>query len=253
MRRFVRAVPVVVALVAAVAVPVAIAPPARAAGEFRFVESSMEATEDEAIVRVLVQRTDLPVARATVGYRTEAGTAGPGEDYAEDSGNLVFAVGETSAFFTVFLRDDEVGEEKETVLLRLLDSSWSMATLTIVDDDGAAVASTREAAAAAPAVPPTTAPPAPGQAQAIAAPAAAAPSPARTLRRTVVARAGVAAPRRVNVRQSPVTPFELRPAPQGTEVPGIPADVDPLLAVLAGLLLARVAAEVWFRSRSDIA
>jgi hypothetical protein len=68
-------------------------------------------------------------------------------------------------------------------------------------------------------------------------------------RRLVATRPATPTPRRVTVRQSPVTPFELRPAP-GTSATTIPGAVDPAIAVLAGLLLAKVAAEVWFRART---
>lgn len=250
MKRLGRGSSLVGALLVALAVPALTATPARATGDFRFAEPSITASESQTVVRVAVHRTDLPVSRASVDYRTEAGTATPASDYAETSGTLTFGVGETYAVFTVLLRDDVATEEHETVMLRLSNASASVVTLTIEDDDDAfeEVASGDGASLpAAPAAAPS------GEARAGSSPAhprtnaVAVTAPRRVA--TPPRPRAVATPRRVNVRQSPVTPFELRPSPRPATGTGNPDEVDAGLAVLAALVLSRVAAEVWFRSR----
>ena len=251
-----RALVVLVAFVAAVA-GVGAVPAAAAAdsGQVRFAESSLQAVEG-AQVRVVVERVDLPVSRLVVHYRTAdvAGSAAAGPDYVQSSGALVFDVGVRSNTFTVWLRDDEVSEETEHLLLHLEVSSGTGAStrLTILDDDFDAAGAASDTPASA------SGPPASGVATA--APSAPAPvvvvSPARSSRaasvaaprtRTRVSRP--AAPRRIILQQTPSTPFELRPVPGSFDEAGGPTAVDPLLALAAGLLLARVAAEAWFRTR----
>lgn len=217
---------------------------AGAAESFRFVEPAMQVAEGQAIVRVVVERTDLPVSRVTVDYRLESGTATEREDFAGGAGRLVFDVGERQATVIAYVRDDDLAEEREHFLVQLLGPSSASATISIIDDDGTAPATATPAA--------STAPPAPADAPPSAGPAAvtAAPPRTETVRRRVAAtRSAAPAPRRVTVRQSPVTPFELRPAP-GTSATSMPSAVDPAIALLAGLLLAKVSAEVWFRART---
>ncbi|MCL5097164.1 MAG: hypothetical protein M1608_06500, partial [Candidatus Omnitrophica bacterium] len=81
----------------------------------------------------------------TVDYATIfGGTATAGQDYLDTSGQLVFAPGETTKSFTVSIKDDNLVEGNETVLLQLTNPTGSAqldlatATLTIVDNDFAA-------------------------------------------------------------------------------------------------------------------
>ena len=222
----------------------------------RFVGGALHSVEGRGPVRVTVERTDLPVSRLLVHFRTEnGGASSPAvaeSDYLHTEGTLVFEVGVRSSSFTVSVRDDDVPEETEHLLLHLETSSGSGAStrLTILDDD-AAPASAPSAETGSP----SGAAEDPSPAGAVTAPESAPPvvvaSPAGVRRpltastrtRTAAARP---APRRIILQQTPTTPFELRPA-DGSSGPA-PA-VDPLLALGAGLLLARVAAEAWFRAR----
>ena len=225
------------------------------ASGFRFEESEFQSAEGQPIVRVVVRRTSLPVGRALIDYRTEAGSAAEGTDFQGTRGTLVFDVGASTASFSVLLRDDDVAEDAvERFSVLLVDRETSeRATVTIVDDDRrAAASSSAPVATVAPAVPTTVAAPVgSGGATAV---AAAAPPTARGRARASAPAAASSGRRRVTVRQSPVTPFELRPVgPPGGAQGGAGTTVDPLVAVAAGLLLARVAAEVWFRARTAVA
>jgi hypothetical protein len=164
-------------------------------------------------------------------------TAEEGRDFAGGAGRLVFDVGEQQATIVVYLRDDEIAEDRETLVVQLLGPSTASATITIVDDDGAVGAMTSATEGVAPAAAP---PPA------AAAPTPAAAPPADVVRRRLVAtRPATPTPRRVTVRQSPVTPFELRPAPgtfQGAYVVNDRTAVDktPDILVEAAELLLHV-------------
>jgi hypothetical protein len=237
------------------------ATPARAAAaesaQVRFAESSLQVVENRGQVGVLVERVDLPVSRLLVHYRTESvvSSAEAGTDYVHTAGTLVFDVGVRSNVFTVWVRDDDVAEETEHLLLHLETSSGTGASarLTILDDD---VATAEDEAVAVPPAPKAggggTAPSGPvvvASSAGSSRPVAVAPSrPVRT--RIQVARP--AQPRRIILQQTPTTPFELRPSGGSVSGSGM-VKVDPLLALGAGLLLARVAAEAWFRARIALA
>ena len=227
----------------------------------RFADSAPTVLEGRSHVAVAVERTDLPVSRLLVHYRTEDGPASAGSDYVHTAGTLVFEVGERTAAFTVYLRDDAVAEETEHLQLHLQTSSGSGAStrVTIIDDDlppspstasgggpgGATTATSvpgRSSVTAA--APPTTTQPV------VVAASAGVSRPAPSARvRTRVVPAARPVPRRITLQQTPTTPFELRPSGGTAGVVGAPTAVDPLLALAAGLLLARVGAEVWFRAR----
>lgn len=225
------------------------------ASPVRFADSALYVAEGRGPLRVVVERTDLPVSRVVVDFRTEdggpTGGASAGEDYVHTEGTLVFDVGVSSSAFTVMMLGDEITEETEHLLLHLESSSGSGAStrVTIVDDDLA------PAGSAADSVPPTSTP-----ARSALAPPPTSPPPvvvasSAGLRRPASMRAGSTsaaarpgAPRRIILQQTPATPFELRPSGGAG---GVATAVDPLLALGAGLLLARVAAEVWFRTRVD--
>ena len=234
----------------------AAAAPAAAAQEtvqVRFAEPSLQAVENRGAVRVVVERVDLPVSRLLVHYRTAevASSATPPGDYVHTAGTLVFEVGVRSSAFTVFVRDDEVAEDTEHLLLHLETSSGSGASsrLTVLDDD---LPPARDVPAASTVVttPPSGTPTPPVVV------ASSANSTRRVVvvpaRRRVPAAARVAPKRRIILEQTPTTPFELRPAPGSSGGEAATTVVDPVLALGAGLLLARVAAEAWFRARIAI-
>jgi hypothetical protein len=75
--------------------------PAQAAPSFRFADPDPQVAEGQPFVRVVVERTDLPVSRATVDYRLESITAEEGRDFAGEAGRLVFDVGEQQATIVV--------------------------------------------------------------------------------------------------------------------------------------------------------
>ena len=230
--------------------------------------SAMQGVEgrDDQVV-VVVERTDLPVSRLLVRYRTQDGPAVAGSDYVPVAGTLVFEVGTRTSSFTVPLRDDEVVEQVEHLLVHLEASSGSGASarLTLLDDDqppsfpsssSSSSSSSDEAGSSTPAAP---APDPSTRSGAVAAPVPAPPpvvvASSAGARRPVVTRtrpraaAARPAPRRIILQQTPTTPFELRPADGSAGALGPVTAVDPVLALVAGLLLARVAAEVWFRVR----
>ena len=233
----------------------------------RFADAAIHGVEGRGQVQVVVERTDLPVSRLLVQYRTEDGPFEPsaralaGTDYVHAAGTLVFEVGVRSASFSVMVRDDDVVERTEHLLLELQLSGGGGASsrLTLLDDDLSSTSPSVETGAAS--ASPVTAPPARSSGGATPAPAAPPPvvvASSAGVRRPVVVRtrpraAAVArrpeASRRIVLQQTPSTPFELRPVPGSSTATGVATAVDPLLALAAGLLLARVAAEVWFRAR----
>jgi hypothetical protein len=233
------------------------APVSADGGPVAFADAAPQVEEGGAPARIVVNRLDLPVSRLVVSYATEAGTAESGSDFLDTRGSLVFEVGDRSLSFVVPIRDDQAVEPTEHLVLRLVANQTSTtARLTIIDDDRPATPAPSPAGSstAAPVTGRTaTGGAATGGAATATNAAAVAPPVAAPVRRRLVASAPVR--RKVVLRQNPVTPFELRPAAPSTSSlpPTEPTDVDPLLALLGGLLLARVAAEVWFRVRAAAA
>jgi hypothetical protein len=90
---------------------------------------------------VTVTRTGDTTGTATVDYATSDGTASKQKDYTQALGTLVFAPGETSKAFTVFVDDDAFAEGAETVVLTLSNpvgttlGATPTATLTINSND----------------------------------------------------------------------------------------------------------------------
>ncbi len=84
---------------------------------------------------------------ATVDYATSNGTADKHSDYEQTLGTLVFAPGQTSASFTVFVPDDRLAESPETLNITLSNpvgttlGTPASATLTINDNDTASAPS----------------------------------------------------------------------------------------------------------------
>lgn len=243
-------------------------------GGVRFSSSNMEIDETAESLRVTVERTGaLHVSRLIVDFATESGSARGGSDYADTTGTLTFEVGESFKSFAIRVRNDADVEEREQFTVRLSNARGDAPamggpmTISIWDDDtppfdpeatGVATpagdtAARRSAPARAPIAAPqvAAAPPSASPATVARPPATSvrpAPRPATRVRRASASTAR----RQVSFRQSPVTPFELRPAATGAPTgPALPARVDPLLALVAGLLLARVGAEVWFRARVE--
>ena len=66
---------------------------AQSAASVRFTDSAPTAMEGRGPVVVTVERTDLPVSRLLVHYRTQDGAAAAGSDYVHTAGTLVFEVG----------------------------------------------------------------------------------------------------------------------------------------------------------------
>ncbi|MDQ3106442.1 MAG: hypothetical protein M3Q68_01365, partial [Actinomycetota bacterium] len=166
-RRLIRAL--VVVAVPAVAAATGAGSAVAAEGDFRFTQPQAQIPEAQAMVRIVVERLDLPVSRAVVGYRTEGRSAIAGEDFLDATGTLVFDVGVTTSSFTLFLRDDDRVEPPEQLIVHL--STNTSSTLTILDDDQAATPGPPARATVA-APPPTTAAP-----RVLTAPATEAPAP----------------------------------------------------------------------------
>lgn len=244
-------------------------------GGVRFSSLNVEIDENAESLRVTVERTGaLHVSRLVVDFATESGSARGGSDYADSAGTLTFEVGESFKSIAIRVRNDADVEEREQFTVRLSNArgdtptTGGPMTIAIWDDDtppfdpaaaevGPPAGETAGVRRTAPARVPIAAPQV-ALAPATAAPAAvASPSTAdaRPAPRPVARARGASASsarRQVSFRQSPVTPFVLRPATTGAATaPALPARVDPLLALIAGLLLARVSAELWFRTRFE--
>jgi hypothetical protein len=89
-----------------------------------------------------VLRTGGEACGVTVHYATSAATANANDDYTPATGTLSFGAGQTSASFSVALRNDTVNEANETVNLVLANptggaklGSQATAVLTILDDE----------------------------------------------------------------------------------------------------------------------
>ena len=88
---------------------------------------------------------DAPSGRpVAVKYRTEEGTAKPGEDYGDTDGTVTLEAGQTAATIRVRLLNDTLEEPDETFTVRLMELenelthaelADSTATGTIIDDD----------------------------------------------------------------------------------------------------------------------
>src|SRR6185295_13238043 len=98
-----------------------------------------------ATATITVERIGLAGPAVSVNYSTTDGTAQAGSDYQGTSGTLNFAPSQTSATFTVTIKNDALIEPDETVALSLSGAtggaqltSGATATLTITNDDIAA-------------------------------------------------------------------------------------------------------------------
>jgi glucose/arabinose dehydrogenase len=111
-------------------------------GTLSFSASTYQRNEDGSSISIKVLRTGGAASGVAVGYATAPGTANPTTDYTHASGTLNFAAGQSSASFTVLLKNDAVVEADETVSLSLGNPTGGAklgarptAVLTILDDD----------------------------------------------------------------------------------------------------------------------
>jgi hypothetical protein len=111
-------------------------------GTLSFGASTYQRNEDGSSISIKVLRTGGAASGVAVGYATAPGTANPTTDYTHASGTLNFAAGQSSASFTVLLKNDAVVEADETVSLSLGNPTGGAklgarptAVLTILDDD----------------------------------------------------------------------------------------------------------------------
>lgn len=82
-------------------------------GSFMFSRSTFDATEDDGIATVIVNRVGGTLHTASVSYTTINGSAAPGLDYTTTSGTLTFAPGEQSKAFTVPIIRDNTSDSGE--------------------------------------------------------------------------------------------------------------------------------------------
>ncbi|MEH2180624.1 PA14 domain-containing protein [Nostoc sp.] len=95
--------------------------------------------EGDGTAKVIVTRGNASAA-ASVDYTTEDGTAKAGSDYKTVSGNLSFAVGQTSNTIAIPIVDDNVGESNETFTLKFsnpvgVQLTNQQTSITIIDND----------------------------------------------------------------------------------------------------------------------
>jgi len=111
-------------------------------GVLSFSSGAYERSESGGSATIKVLRTGGAASGVTVHYATSAATASATDDYTSATGTLSFGAGQTSATFSVALRNDTVNEANETVNLVLANptggaklGSQPTAVLTILDDE----------------------------------------------------------------------------------------------------------------------
>ena len=116
------------------------APPA--AGSLRLSGSTYTVAENAASQLITVNRVGGSFGAVTVDYATANGSATAGQDYANTSGTLSFAGGQTSRTFTVPMLDDTAYEGDESFAVSLQNPTGgaaidapSTATVTITEND----------------------------------------------------------------------------------------------------------------------
>ncbi|MGI9473202.1 MAG: lectin-like domain-containing protein [Rubripirellula sp.] len=106
-----------------------------------FDQSLFVVDEADSSIVVQVKRSGDLSQQATVDFATRSGTATAGEDFGEESGTLIFGVGQASQQITISLSDDDDAEGTERFSVQLVDStgsgivSPSVAVVQITDDD----------------------------------------------------------------------------------------------------------------------
>ena len=111
-------------------------------GVLNFSSGAYERSESGGSATIRVLRTSGAASDVTVHYTTSAGTASATADYTPVAGTLSFAAGQTSASFSVVIKNNTIPEANETVNLILASPTGgatlgtrSTAVLTILDDD----------------------------------------------------------------------------------------------------------------------
>ncbi len=111
-------------------------------GELEFSASQYTVMETADKAEIPVLRRYGSVGAGTVRWRTQAGTATPGEDYVETTGTLIFATGVVQQICEIPLLDDADMEGPETIQVILYEpegdlllGSVTTAWLTIQDDE----------------------------------------------------------------------------------------------------------------------
>ena len=111
-------------------------------GEVAFAAAQYAEREDNGFAAIAVERLNGRDGEVSVRWRTQAGTATPGADYAEATGTVTFADGSVQEIFEVQLLDDADQEGSETVQLFLEQPEGGAtlglptnAWLTIQDDE----------------------------------------------------------------------------------------------------------------------
>jgi hypothetical protein len=108
----------------------------------QFSAANYAINENQGTATITVTRSGDSSAAVSVNYATSNGTASAGTDYTAASGTLNFAIGQTTATFTVPILNDSAVENSETINLTLSNpssgatlGSQATATLTITSDD----------------------------------------------------------------------------------------------------------------------
>jgi glucose/arabinose dehydrogenase len=111
-------------------------------GVLSFSAGAFQRSESGGSATINVLRTGGTASGVTIHYVTSAETASANGDYTPATGTLSFAAGQTSASFSVVLKNDTVNEANETVNLVLANptggaklGSQPTAVLTILDDE----------------------------------------------------------------------------------------------------------------------
>ncbi|HET8951787.1 MAG TPA: Calx-beta domain-containing protein [Solirubrobacteraceae bacterium] len=157
-----------------IAVTLLAAPATVAAAPVPSVPPSVAVSEAAGAVTIPVTLSEAPAQPRSVSWRTvpaakyiaDGAACGPGEDFVEAAGTVVFAPGETQRALTVQVLDDEVDERGCDVVVELdepapLPGSHPHTWLSISDDDAtppASIADVRVGEAAGAVVVPVTRP-----------------------------------------------------------------------------------------------
>ena len=111
-------------------------------GSTGFDQLAFEVDESVGELVLVVNRFGGFGVQATVAYTVQDGSAKATEDYAADSGVLIFAEGSASASIVIGILDDLIEEPSEDLTVTLSDPSEGLtlvgelpATVTILDND----------------------------------------------------------------------------------------------------------------------
>ena len=96
------------------------------AGQVQFDSSAYAVDETAGSVTVNVTRTDGNTGAVSVQYATSDGTAHAGTNYAATSGTLNFASGQTSATFSIPIKDDGAGNGAKAFSIKLSNPTGSL-------------------------------------------------------------------------------------------------------------------------------